>query len=320
MADPIGSGLDPTIPPTTWNPGCGVFRVELQSRPDVETRPTESTMSYGLSAERARRAVKRHTERLAESARAAGPDAPVPTALEWTAADVVEHLGVTQNLVAEILERRITDPTQLPTEMVAMPADPLSWSDWLGESSGRAAAAASDDALEAPVFNAAGDQRTGGQFWLHSLLNEAVVHGFDAAAAAAGTAEAAAATYDIDADVAAELVTNHLAMLTSPTWAALRSESADAVRGNGETLRWHATDGSSSDTSGDWFVERRPGGATWQHQDEAADVTVSGPAGSLLLILTRRLPLVHGQADAVTIDGDVDLARHWLQNTAHVAD
>jgi hypothetical protein len=36
--------------------------------------------------------------------------------------------------------------------------------------------------------------------------------------------------------------------------------------------------------------------------------------------LTRRLPLLDGQADAVTIDGNVDLDRHWLQHTAHVAD
>jgi uncharacterized protein (TIGR03083 family) len=277
-------------------------------------------MSYELSAERSRQALRRHTERLAESARAAGPDARVPTAPEWNAADLVEHLGHTQNWVAEILERRITDPTQLPTEMVAMPADPQAWSDWLVESSGRAAAAASDAALEAPVFNAAADERTGGQFWLHSLLNEAVVHGFDAAAAAAGTAAAAADTYAIDADVAAELVTNHLAMLTSPTWAAQRADSADALRGNGQTLHWHATDDSNLDTSGDWFIERQPGGATWQHRNDTADVTINGPAESLLLILTRRLPPTDGQAPNLTIEGDVELVQHWVQNSAHVAD
>lgn len=277
-------------------------------------------MSYELSAERSRQALKDHTGRLAESARAAGPDAPVPTAPDWSAADLVEHLGQTQHWVAEILERRVTDPTQLPTEMATMPADPQAWPDWLGESAGHAAAAASDAALEAPVWNAAGDERTGGQFWLHSLLNEAVVHGFDAAAAAAGTAAAAADTYAIDADVAAELVTNHLAMLTSPTWAAQRSDSAEALRGNGETLHWHATDETSLAASGDWFIERQPDGAKWQHRNDTADVTVSGPARSLLLILTRRLPPTDGQADSVTIDGNVDLVRHWVQHTAHVAD
>ena len=153
---------------------------------------------------------------------------------------------------------------------------------------------------------------------MHSLVNEAVIHGFDAAAAAAGSAAAAADSYDIDADVAAELITNHLAMLTSPTWAARRSDSADALRGNGETLHWHATDGSNLD--GDWLIERRPGGASWQHRNDPADVTIQGPAGSLLLILTRRLPLTDGQAANVTIEGDVDLVRHWVEHTAHVAD
>ncbi|WP_214402405.1 maleylpyruvate isomerase N-terminal domain-containing protein [Pseudonocardia lacus] len=277
-------------------------------------------MSYELSAERARRALKQHTGGLAESARAAGPDAPVPTASDWSAADVVEHLGQTQHWVAEILERRIADPTQLPTEMAAMPADPQSWPAWLGDSADRAAAAASGAALEAPVFNAAGDERTGGQFWLHSLLNEAVVHGFDAASAAAGSAEAAAGSYDIDADVAAELITNHLAMLTSLTWAARRSDSADALRGTGQTLHWHATDEPTLGTSRDWFIERGPGGASWRHANDAADVTVHGPAGSLLLILTRRLPPTGGHAGDVAIEGDADLVRHWVQHTAHVAD
>ena len=109
-------------------------------------------------------------------------------------------------------------------------------------------------------------------------------------------------------------------MLTSPTWAARRSDSADALRGNGETLHWHATDESILDMSGDWFIERQPGGASWQHRNDPADVTIQGPAGSLLLILTRRLPLTDGQAHDVTIEGDVDLVRHWVEHTAHVAD
>ena len=49
-------------------------------------------------------------------------------------------------------------------------------------------------------------------------------------------------------------------------------------------------------------------------------MTINGPAKSLLLILTRRLPLTDGQAHNVTIDGDVDLVRHWVQHTAHEAD
>jgi len=137
-----------------------------------------------LNAEHARRAIVEHTRRLAESAAAAGPDAAVPTTPEWTITDLVEHVGQTQHWVAEIIERRITDPTQLPTEMAVLPTGPREWPAWLSEAAQRVASACSDGALDAPVFNPAGDERPGTRFWMSSMLNEAVIHGFDAANAA----------------------------------------------------------------------------------------------------------------------------------------
>ncbi|MEV6832505.1 maleylpyruvate isomerase family mycothiol-dependent enzyme [Amycolatopsis sp. NPDC051102] len=255
-----------------------------------------------LNAERTRRAIVDHTRRLAEAAAAAGPDAGVPTAPEWTVTDLVRHVGQTQHWVAEIIERRITNPAELPTELAVLPADPRAWQAWLSESASRVAAACSGDALDAAVFNAAGDERSGTRFWLASMLNEAVVHGFDAAAAADRPA-------DIDPDVAAALITNHLTMLTSPTWGMQRPESALALRGTGQTLQWLATD-----TAGAWFVERRPEGATWQPATRRADVTITGPAAILLLTLTRRIPV-----EEITVEGDSGLARHWLDNTAHAS-
>jgi uncharacterized protein (TIGR03083 family) len=265
-----------------------------------------------LNAEQTRRAIVEHTRRLADSAAAAGPDAPVPTAPAWTVRDLVEHVGQTQHWVAELIERRITDPTQLPTEMAVLPTDPGEWPAWLSESAQRVARACSDDALDAPVFNAAGDERSGTQFWMSSMLNEAVVHGFDAASAANRPV-------DVEPDVAAALISNHLAMLTSPTWAMRRSESADAIRGTGQTLQWLATD--TDDDAGAWFIERQPDGATWQAgTQQQADVTVSGPAGSLLATMTRRRPLTDRDAADITVDGDTDLVQHWVDNTAHVSD
>jgi len=73
------------------------------------------------------------------------------------------------------------------------------------------------------------------------------------------------------------------------------------------------------DDAGAWFVERRPDGATWQPGTQQADVTVTGPARSLLLTLTRRLPLTDREATNIIVDGDIDLAQHWLDNTAHVS-
>jgi uncharacterized protein (TIGR03083 family) len=261
-----------------------------------------------LNADTVRRGIVGHTRQLAESAAAAGAGAAVPTAPKWTVTDLVAHVGQTQHWVAEIIERRVTDPAQLPTEMAALPADPREWPAWLAESAQRVVSACSDDALEAPVFNAAGDARSGTRFWMSSMLNEAVVHGFDAAIAANRPV-------DVDAGIAAALIGNHLAMLTSPTWELQRPESAHAIRGTGQTLQWLATD--TADGAGAWFVERGPDGATWQPGTQRADVTVTGPARSLLLLLTRRLPL--SDRETISVDGDTDLAQHWLDNTAHAS-
>jgi uncharacterized protein (TIGR03083 family) len=188
-----------------------------------------------LDVEAARQAIVEHTRRLAESAAVAGPDAPVPTAPEWTITELVEHVGQSQHWIAEIVERRIIDPTQLPSDMAVLPNDPDEWAVWLSASAQRVATACADDALDAPVFNAAGDERSGTRFWLSSVLNESVVHGADAAIAAGRPV-------DIDGDIAAALISNHLRMLTSPTWAMQRPESAEAIKGAGETLQWVSTD------------------------------------------------------------------------------
>jgi hypothetical protein len=101
-------------------------------------------------------------------------------------------------------------------------------------------------------------------------------------------------------------------MLTSPTWELQRPQSAEALRGTGQTLQWIATDGG-----GAWFVERRPEGAKWQPGTQQADVTVRGPAASLLLTLTRRIPF---GSDNISVEGETGLAKHWVDSTAHVAD
>ena len=79
-------------------------------------------------------------------------------------------------------------------------------------------------------------------------------------------------------------------------------------------MLWQATD-----TDDGWFVERRPDGATWRPERQPADVTVTGPARSLLLTLTRRLPLTTHDATTLQVDGDAALAQHWLDHTAHVS-
>ena len=47
-------------------------------------------------------------------------------------------------------------------------------------------------------------------------------------------------------------------------------------------------------------------------------MTVTGPARSLLLALTRRLALTDREATSISVEGDTHLAQHWLDNTAHI--
>jgi hypothetical protein len=85
--------------------------------------------------------------------------------------------------------------------MAVLPTDPREWPAWLSESAPRVARACFDDALDAPVFNAAGEGWPGTRFGMASVLNESVVHGFDAANAAGRPADIDISV-DGDADLA----------------------------------------------------------------------------------------------------------------------
>jgi hypothetical protein len=210
------------------------------------------------------------------------------------------------------VEKRVSDPSQLPTSFAALPADQDAWAPWLAEGASRLVAAGVDAGADAPVWNPAGDGRSGTGFWLPRVLAETIIHRADAAATA-GVA------YRLDAGLAAGAITDHLAMMTSPGWAAQRPDSAEALRGSGQTLCLHASDEPKLGEAGEWFIERGAEGATWQQRSATADVTVRGPATSLLLVLTRRRSISAGLDDSLQASGDLDLLTHWVDHTAHQA-
>ncbi len=259
--------------------------------------------------ERYGQALVDQTARFAQTVRGTPPEASVPTCPGWTVRHLVEHLGQTQHWVASIVEQRVADPSQLPSFFSALPTEQDAWAAWLSEGASRLATAGADAGADAAVWNPAGDARSGTRFWLRRILCETVIHRADAAITA-GVA------YHLDADLAAVAITDHLAMMTSPGWAAQRPESAAALRGSGQTLQLLADDEPGSEG---WFVERSAGGATWEHRHGPADVTAEGPAATLLLVLTRRLPLPAAVDDGLRVTGDPDLFTHWIANTAHQA-
>ena len=265
-----------------------------------------------LTLERYGQELVDQTAQFAATARRAAQEAPVPTCPEWTLGQLVEHLGQTQYWVGSIVEDRVSDPSQLPTSVAELPADQDAWTSWLAEAASRLARACIDAGPDAPVWNPAGDDRPGIGFWLRRVLCETIIHRADAATAA-GVA------YQLDAELAADAIADHLAMMTSPGWAAQRPDSAEALRGNGQTLHLHAGDEPGLGDTGEWLIERGAEGATWRHGHADADVTVSGPATSLLLVLTRRRPVSVGLDDSLHISGDLDLLTHWVDHTAQQA-
>src|SRR6266704_1798496 len=64
---------------------------------------------------------------------------------------------------------------------------------------------------------------------------------------------------------------------------------ASDLCGDGQSLHFHATDPGLSG-AGEWLVTRTPSGVTVVRGHGKADVALRGPAASLLLVLTRRLP------------------------------
>lgn len=264
-----------------------------------------------LTLERYGQALVDQTAQFAETAHRAAVDAPVPTCPGWTLSQLVEHVGQTQHWVGSLVEKRVSDPSQGPTSVSALPADRDAWASWLAEGASLLAAACVDAGADAPVWNPAGDARSGTRFWLPRVLAETIIHRADAAA----TADVA---YRLDAELAAGAVSDHLAMMTSPGWAAQRPDSAEALRGSGQTLYLHADEPGLGD-AGEWFIERGAEGATWQQRPGVADVTVRGPATSLLLMLTRRRSISAGLEDGLNVSGDLDLLTHWVDHTAHQA-
>ena len=223
---------------------------------------------------------------------------PVPTCPGWTFRQLATHLGRGHRWAAQIVATRAAAP--IPMREVAdgkLPPDPARHASWLNAGAGQvidAVTAAGGD----PVWTLAGIGPAG--FWARRRAHEAAVHLADAQLAAG-----------LDVDLAPEFAADGV-----DEWLALIAVGpADApapdLRGDGQSLHFHATDAGLSGT-GEWLVTRTPSGVTVERGHGKADVAVRGPAADLLLVLTRRLP---PSAPAVEILGEQALLTHWLQHT-----
>ena len=229
---------------------------------------------------------------------------PVPTCPGWRFQQLATHLGRGHRWAAQIVATRATMP--IPMREVAdgkLPQDPEQHASWLN--------AGADQVIEA--VTAAGSDLVWtlagigpASFWARRRAHEAAVHLADAQLAAG-------LDVDLAPESAADGVDEWLARIAAGTGGTADPAGAQAsdLRGNRQSLHFHATDPGLSG-AGEWLVTRTPSGLTVARGHGKADVAVRGPAASLLLILTRRLPPSN---PAIEILGEQELLTHWLQHT-----
>jgi len=226
---------------------------------------------------------------------------PVPTCPGWTFRQLATHLGRGHRWAAQLVATRAAVP--IPMREVAggkLPEDPAQHASWLNAGAGQvieAVTAAGSDLVWTLVGMGPAS------FWARRRAHEAAVHLADAQLAAG-------LEVDLAPDAAADGVDEWLALIAAGT-ADPAGVQASQLRGDGQSLHFHATDPGLSGT-GEWLVTRTPAGVTVARGHGKADVAVRGPAARLLLILTRRLP---PSDPAVEILGEQELLTHWLQHT-----
>jgi uncharacterized protein (TIGR03083 family) len=241
--------------------------------------------------------------RFAEVVHDADPARPVPTCPGWTLARLTAHVGFGHRWAATIVERRATGPVPHgEADDLEVPPDPDERSAWLLAGARRLGDAVRDLRPETYVWTWAADQTAG--FWLRKLVHDTLVHRLDAELATGGDLKVAA-------DLAADGVSDMLSSIATLSPADSIDPQFAGLRGNGETLHFHATD-DGLDAAGGWLVRRTPSAVTWEHGHHKADVAVRGRALDLLLVLNRR---VAPGDTAVEVIGDQRLLAHWLRHS-----
>lgn len=237
-----------------------------------------------LAPERYAAELTAEAGRLATAAARQRPEAIVPTCPEWTLRDLVTHVGTGHRYAAGV----IGTGAPAPYRLIDAPSDQDAWTGWLIEGARSLNAAVRARGFTGETWTWQPKHQTAG-FWLRRMVHDLVIHRVDADPA--GT---------IAPDLAADGVSDLLLCLAT----------LEALKGSGETLRFHAADLARS-----WHVTLTTSGISWTENDHAADVTLAAPVQQLLLILNRRLPSPAPSSSSpetpAELRGDVTLWERW---------
>ncbi|MEV0801022.1 maleylpyruvate isomerase family mycothiol-dependent enzyme [Kribbella sp. NPDC050281] len=230
---------------------------------------------------------------------------PVPTCPKWTLADLVDHVGATHRMVAMLVGEQLAEPSRAFAAYVPAPADSGRWGTWMVEGAAAAQRAVASVDGDAAVWDPSG-AASGVAFWSRRLFGEACVHRADAAAALGRR-------YELAPESAVAALEDWLDTMTSRGYWENRPDFAAGMRGDGQSLHFHATD-----APGEWLARREADRVVLEHTHAEADVTLRGPAADLLLVLSRRRRL--DAAPSLELDGDRALLDRWIDHMDWVTD
>ena len=223
----------------------------------------------------------------------------MPTCPGWTFRQLAIHLGRGHRRVAQIVATRAVTP--IPMRDVAdgkLPQDPAQHTPWLNAGADRAIEAVTAAGSDL-VWTLAGIGPA--SFWARRQAHEA---------AAPGGRSARGRTTRRSGPGGCRGRCRRMARPHQGHHRPGPCPGAGPARRRPEPA-FHATDPGLSGT-GEWLVTRTPSGVTVARGHGQADVAVRGPAASLLLVLTRRLP---PSDPGIEILGEQALLIHWLQHT-----
>ena len=256
-----------------------------------------------ISLDRYLASIRDDTAALARLVSEADASIQVPTCPEWTLRQLATHVGRGQRWAAEIVARR--SPEFIEFRAVPdgkLPADPELRPGWLTAGAQlltEAIAAAPDEQVwtTGPLGPA--------RYWARRMAHETTVHLADAQLAAGWPAHLPSPLLQRAPGLAADAVSEWLE--------GIAARDAPGLRGDGQSLHFHATDDGLG-SGGEWLVRRTPSGVTVESGHAKADVAVRGPASGLLFVLVRRLPV--SQA-GIEVLGDEPLLTHLLEHTPY---
>jgi uncharacterized protein (TIGR03083 family) len=235
---------------------------------------------------------------LGEMLRTADPETPVPTCPGWGLHQLLTHVGRGDRWAATIVRERSDAPVDIRTVADGKPpVDVDAAVKWLTGGAELLLKAVAATGADVPVWTFTGPQPAG--WWVRRRLYEAVVHRADAAIALD-------VPFAVDAEVAAEGVSEWLDLLT-----ARPAPDAGPALPDRATLHLHATDdGLGAD--GEWLVRAEDGRVVWEHGHGKGVAAVRGRAAELLQAVMRRIPADDARLEVL---GDKTAWRTWLART-----